>query len=223
MRGGRRSITGQRVQRPLIRIGIVDDHPVFRLGLRRALEREADIEIPWEIGSATELDVVMRRNPVDIVLMDIFLGEGQDGIAATRGITSKWPHVAVAVITASLDERNVLASARAGADMFLSKAMPVAEIVNSIRRLAASRPPRPRTASIHPGSALAADRISGLSRRQRQVLQELRQGHTNREIGKRLGISTATVNKHVHEVLTALHVRNRTQAAGYTFVNGSDV
>src|ERR1700731_466649 len=73
---------GQR--RPAIRIGIVDDHPVFRLGLKRALERESDIDISWEMGSAGNLDAVMRKTPVDVILMDIYMGAGKDGVAATR-------------------------------------------------------------------------------------------------------------------------------------------
>jgi len=198
----------------VIRIGIVDDHPVFRLGLKRALERESDMEIPWEMGSPATLDAVMRKTPVDVILMDVFMGPGKDGIAATREVMERWPEVKVAVISASLDERVAPASKRAGAQMFLPKSMPVSEMVGSIRKLAAAitggslrrgKPARPVQAS--PG------RIDGLSPRQRQVLDHLRLGRTNRDIAARLGISIGTVNKHVHAVLTVLQVSNRTQAA----------
>lgn len=207
------AIAGVGQRRPAIRIGIVDDHPVFRLGLKRALDREIDIEIPWEIGSAGELDAAMRRAPVDVILMDIYMGNGKDGIAATREVTEKWPNVKVAVISASLDERSVTASARAGAGAFLPKAMPVAEMVTSIRRLAAGRQVVPRPSARSPRRAERRHgRIDGLSPRQRQVLDELRDGRTNKEIAARLGISIGTVNKHVQSVLTVLNVRNRTQA-----------
>jgi DNA-binding NarL/FixJ family response regulator len=200
----------------------VDDHPVFRLGLKRALERETDIDITWEMGSATNLDVVMKKTPVDVILMDIYMGAGKDGVAVTREVTEKWPEVRVAVISASLDMRVAPASKRAGADMFLSKAMPVAEMVSSIRRLAAANSSgarnrgRPRKA---PGST---GRINGLSPRQRQVLEQVRLGRTNREIAARLSISIATVNKHVHEVLSVLKVRNRTQAAALAGQDNGD-
>ncbi|HVS50155.1 MAG TPA: response regulator transcription factor [Candidatus Dormibacteraeota bacterium] len=206
------AVAGQR--RSAIRIGIVDDHPVFRLGLKRALERESDIDITWEMGSAANLDAVMRRTPVDVILMDIFMGKGKDGIAATRELTERWPDVKVAVISASLDTRIGAASTRAGADMFLPKAMPIAEMVSSIRRLVAGSSKRSRTITAPATrSNGSSGRIGGLSPRQRQVLEHLRLGRTNREIASRLGISIGTVNKHVHEVLTALKVRNRTQAA----------
>jgi DNA-binding NarL/FixJ family response regulator len=213
-----------------IRIGIADDHPVFRFGLKLALERESDFEIGWEVGSASNIDAAMRRAPVDLILMDIYMGPGKDGIAATRDVIERWPGVAVLVISASVDERSVLASTRAGADGFLPKAMPVSEMVKAIRRLAADNSRgrlginAPVERRVRSGSKPAVSRpkverrIGGLSPRQRQVLDEVRQGRTNRDIAQHLGVSIATVNKHVHEVLKILKVTNRTQAAAATRV-----
>jgi DNA-binding NarL/FixJ family response regulator len=165
----------------------------------------------------------MTKTPVDVLLMDVYMGSGKDGMAATREVTEKWPEVKVAVISASLDERVAPASKRAGADVFLPKAMPVAEMVSSIRLLAAGNSTRAhrgaRSARPAPG---ANGRIGGLSPRQRQVLDHLRLGRTNREIAARLGISIGTVNKHVHEVLTVLKVRNRTQAVAAGRRDNSD-
>jgi two-component system, NarL family, response regulator LiaR len=181
--------------------------------LKRALERESDVDITWEMGSLTGLDSAMTKTPVDVILMDVYMGSGDDGMAATRQLVEKWPEVRVAVISASVDARVGPASKRAGAHAFIPKAMPVSEMVSAIRRLAVAIPagstngPRPRRAT-GPKS-----RIGGLSPRQRQVLEQIRIGRTNREIAARLSISIATVNKHVHEVLTVLKVRNRTQAA----------
>ncbi len=207
-------------------IGIVDDHPVFRMGLRQALERQPDLTVLWELPSATNLDAQLRRTPVDVVLMDLFMGRGKDGIAATRELTERWPQVKVVVISASVDESGIAASDRAGADGFLTKDLPVAEMVSSIRELAGKASRRRRVAgdkleSVSRGGSAKRSRsqnralagIERLSPRQRQVLDELRTGRTNREIAERLGISIATVNKHVHEVLSTLNVRNRTQAA----------
>lgn len=211
--------------RQSISIGIVDDHPVFRMGLKKALEREPDLKVLWELPSASNLDDQLRRTPVDVVLMDLLMGRGKDGIAATKEVVERWPRVKVVVISASVEETSVLASSRAGADGFLPKDLPVAEMVASIRQLATgsvsgrrvtadlleaiARNPKRRPAKGGRGQMAG---VESLSRRQRQVLDELRQGRTNREIAERLGISTATVNKHVHEVLAALKVRNRTQA-----------
>jgi two-component system, NarL family, nitrate/nitrite response regulator NarL len=208
-----------------IRIGIVDDHPAYRLGLKRALETESDFNITWELGSASNIDAQMRRAPVDLILMDLYMGSGKDGLAATRDVMERWPGVKVVVISASEDERNPLASTRAGADGFLPKAMPLSEMIRSIRRLAngdvrgrrvgttATERRRLPNAKSTTTTPKVAGRIGGLSARQRQVLDELRHGRTNREIAEHMGISIATVNKHVHEVLKALKVRNRTQAA----------
>jgi DNA-binding NarL/FixJ family response regulator len=221
--GGLGSIGRAGQRRSAIRIGIVDDHPVFRLGLKRALERESDFDITWEMSSAGNLDAVMRKTPVDVILMDIYMGAGKDGVAATREVTQNWPEVRVAVISASLDARMAPASKRAGAHMFIPKALPVAEMVSSIRRLVASnstgshngaKPARPTNG--------AHGRIGGLSPRQRQVLEQVRLGRTNREIAARLSISIGTVNKHVQQVLTVLKVRNRTQAAAAAAQDVSD-
>jgi two-component system response regulator NreC len=207
-------------------VGIVDDHPIFRLGLKKALERETDLTIEWELGSALNLDATMRREPVDVVLMDLYMGAGKDGIAATRELAERWPEVTVAVISASVDDRSVAASLRAGASAFLPKAMPVSEMAASIRRLAnssesASGTSRRRNSSAqavsaksrHAGRIHTSAAAKGLSYRQQEVLEEMRLGRTNREIAARLGISISTVNKHVHQILGVLKVRNRTQAA----------
>ena len=195
---------------------------MFRLGLKRALERESDIDVTWELGSVTGLDTAMSKSPVDLILMDVYMGAGVDGMTATRQVVEKWPDVRVAVISASVDVRVGTASKRAGAQMFIPKAMPISEMVRSIRRLAAANPAVP-TNGARPRSASAVrGRIGGLSPRQRQVLEQVRLGRTNREIAARLGISIATVNKHVHEVLTVLKVRNRTQAAAAVDQEGRD-
>src|ERR1700694_4900054 len=65
------------------RLGIIDDHPVYRLGLRRALQRQPDLSIVWDLGSARELAGKLKQGPVDVVLMDLNLGGGVDGVAAT--------------------------------------------------------------------------------------------------------------------------------------------
>ena len=174
---GARIAAGQEVR--TIRIGIVDDHPVFRLGLKRALERESDFDIAWELSSAHNIDAMVRRTPVDVILMDIYMGSGKDGIAATKDVMERWPGIRVVVISASVDERSVLASARAGAHGFLPKSMPVPDMVKSIRRLAADDTRRRQTGDVPierrrssrsksaPLVSKVSARIGGLSPRQR--------------------------------------------------------
>jgi DNA-binding NarL/FixJ family response regulator len=203
------------LRRGRVRIGIVDDHPVFRLGLARALERQPDLEITWELSSAVNLTAMMQKTPVDVLLIDVYLRADTDGIAATRDVRARWPDVKVAAMSASVDSQVSTASKRAGASVFLPKALPVSEIVAAIRKLV-DVPRKGRSDMRGSGSRVDA----GLSPRQRQVLEYLRVGRTNKEIAARLGVSVATVNKHVHEVLSALGVRNRTQAAALAHAKG---
>jgi two-component system response regulator DegU len=208
-----------------ILIGIVDDHPMYRMGLRRALDREADLNVIWELPSPDHIDEQLRRLPVDLILMDVSMGKGKNGIEATRDLSERWPWVKVVIISAGDDESQVSASSQAGAEGFLAKDLPISDMVSSIRRLAGDwssgrratgdlleamhRDTRPSSLR---GKGRPTAGIESLSRRQRQVLDELRQGRTNREIAESMGISVGTVNKHVHDVLTALKARNRTEA-----------
>jgi DNA-binding NarL/FixJ family response regulator len=198
-----------------IRIGIVDDHPVFRLGLKRAFEREADLDVVWELGSTTDLMATLASSRVDVVLMDLDLGPEQDSLAATRTLIQRYPRVKVIIISASLEGDAAAAAKAAGAVAYLPKDLPVPETITAIRGLAAER-----VGTIVFGDFLAARYVTakketsrhGLTRREQEVLAEIRRGRTNREIASKLGVSIATVNKHVQQVLKKLQVRNRSQA-----------
>lgn len=200
----------------MIRVGIVDDHPVFRLGLMRSLEREPGLTVAWDVGSANELFQILPVQPVDVVLMDLYLGPGQDGLVTTQAIRETYAGVKVIIVSASLDWETATASRTAGACGYLPKDLPIADMVAAIRALA----------SPNLGKLAFADHLSspsgahatiwrsrhGLTKREHEVLDELRLGHTNREIAMRLHVSITTVNKHVQKVLKKLSVRTRAQA-----------
>jgi DNA-binding NarL/FixJ family response regulator len=201
----------------MIRLGIIDDHPVFRLGLRKAFDRQADLKVMWDLGNATLLLETLEATPVDLVLMDLDLGPGEDGLIATRQIKKARADVKVVAISASMDTETVAAARRAGASGYLAKDLPVADMLAAIRNL--SRPGGGGgTLFINPAAGGAANGASswtslrGLTRREHEVLGELKRGRTNREIAARLGVSVTTVNKHVQQVLKKLHVTNRGQA-----------
>jgi DNA-binding NarL/FixJ family response regulator len=197
----------------LIRLGIVDDHPVFRLGLRRSFERQRDLKVMWDLGGATNLLETIKAAPVDVVLMDLDLGPNQDGFTAIRSLQEAKPKPRVVVITASMDAVNVAASKRVGASGYLAKDLPVADLVAAIRQLAA---PGAKLAVfghlLTDGNGRAWSGVRGLTKREQEVLGELNRGRTNREIAMSLGVSVTTVNKHVQQVLKKMHVRNRGQA-----------
>jgi two-component system, NarL family, response regulator len=200
----------------MIRLGIVDDHPIFRAGLRRVFEREADLAVIWELGSVSELQHLLASKPVDVLLMDLNLGPDQDALAATRAVRESYANIKVIVISALLDWEAVAASRQAGACGYLPKDLAVVDMVAAIRGLV--RPVVGALAYDDPLSARsensARHRFSrhGLTKREQEVLAELRRGQTNRQIASRLGVSISTINKHVQQVLKKLQVRTRGQA-----------
>jgi two-component system NarL family response regulator len=147
----------------------------------------------------------VERHPVDVVLMDVQLGPGPGGLEATSALMAKWPSLTVIVLSGSLDPMTREQASAAGAAGFLSKDVNASELISSVRRFANGE----ATLSKRPDDGQLV-----LSKRERQVLAEVRRGRTNREIAKTLGVSTTTVNKHVQQILKKLRVTNRVQAAG---------
>ncbi len=175
-----------------------------------------DIILTWELGSATELMHRLATSPVDAVLMDLNLGPDQDSLASTRALIQRHPGVRVIVLSALLDPEAAAAAKSAGASGYIPKDLAVSETVAAIRAIVATPV----------GDIVFADFLTtrnganrarvvsnhGLTRREQEVLTELGRGRTNRDIASKLGVSTATINKHVQQVLKKLRVRNRGQA-----------
>jgi DNA-binding NarL/FixJ family response regulator len=152
--------------------------------------------------------------------MDINLGGPVDGVQATDRIVGAWPELKVILISGFADERRLVAAREAGAAGFLPKDLGADEMVEAIVRIVSRTLPRPGDAI--PSRGQLTGPVTGspplnafetLSPREREVLGELRWARTNREIGERLGVSTTTVNKHVHQILRKLGLRNRAEAA----------
>jgi DNA-binding NarL/FixJ family response regulator len=203
----------------MIRVGIVDDHPTFRLGLTRLLQRERDLKVAWELGSLSELQSLMASDPVDVVLMDLGLGDGEDSLAATRALVTK-SRARVLFISAALDPGAVAAVRRSGASGYVPKDLPLAEVVAAVRRAAGATRRSGFTDllagrdGLHGHSGSVRER---LTKREHEVLRELRRGFTNKEMASRLGVSVPTINKHVQKVLKKLHVRNRAAAVAIQY------
>jgi DNA-binding NarL/FixJ family response regulator len=199
----------------LIRVGIVDDHPVFRFGLRRSLEREPDLKVAWEAARASEALKRVPTDEVDVVLMDLDLGPNEDALGTTRAITERYRPVKVIVVSATLEWEAAAAARSAGASGYLRKDTAIPDMVAAIRRLALETDGPSDFGEVEPvritEKTTWAER-QGLSARERQVLDELCRGSSNREIAATLHVSTSTVNKHVQHVLMKLQVRTRGQA-----------
>ncbi|MHB8612355.1 MAG: response regulator transcription factor [Candidatus Dormibacteraceae bacterium] len=193
-------------------MGIVDDHPTFRVGLRRLLEQEHELTVAWDMGTLSEMDDAMAANPVDTVLMDLSLGPNEDSLAATRRLVDKKSGIKVIVISASFDPDAVTAARQAGAVGYLPKDLPAADMVAAVKTLALESTDHRAFADFAIGRKSTPHASYGLTKRELEVVFELRRGRTNREIALDLGVSIPTVNKHVQQVLKKLHVRNRAQA-----------
>ncbi len=209
-----------------IRLVICDDQEMVRSGLRMLLEAEPDLEV---IGEAADgraaVERVVRLEP-DVVLMDIRMPEF-DGLEATRRILAQRPSSRVVVLTTFDEDSHLWDTMRAGACGFLLKTAPAEQLVLAIRTAAAgdglidpSVTRRVIAAFASRGATTAPAALDELTEREREVLQELARGRTNREIAESFVVSDATVKTHVARVLMKLQLRDRVQAVVFAYEHG---
>jgi DNA-binding NarL/FixJ family response regulator len=207
-----------------IRALIVDDHPIMRLGLRRALEGVADIEVVGEAaGGRAALDLLALTGP-DVVLTDLVMPE-MDGVELIAALKTEHPAVRAIALTAFSDEERVVAAVRAGADGFLVKDVSAEELAGAVRIVHAGQPYLNAVAARHlVGAAVRPEPGNGrLTEREREVLALVAAGLTNRRIAAALGIAEKTVSVHVSRLLAKLSLTSRTQAALYAAQMGLTV
>lgn len=198
----------------MIRVHVVDDHPIVRQGLVTVLGDEPDFEVSGSSGSAEAALLAVARERPDIVLLDLEL-PGTDGVAAIPRLLDACPSARVVVFTAYGADERVVGAIRSGAQGYLLKGASTAEIAQAIRTVAAGESHlQPRVAATlmdelrHPRRDGA-----GLSPREREVLRLVVDGRSNKEIARAMGISERTVKFHVTALLTKLDADNRAQAA----------
>ena len=213
-----------------IRVVIVDDHQVVRLGLRTFLDLQDDIEVVGEAGDGlAAIDLASRLQP-DVVLMDILMPR-LDGIAATRRIKEAEPGIGVIALTSFAGDDQVLPALEAGASSYLLKDVTPEELVEAIRAVHRGEPrlhpdalrkvmeaamgARPDDAQPQP-AAEAGD----LTERELEVVALVAQGRSNREIADAFVISEKTVKTHIGHVLAKLGLKDRTQLAIYALKHG---
>jgi DNA-binding NarL/FixJ family response regulator len=208
-----------------IRILLVDDHPVVRVGLRAVLEIEPDLEVVGDADTVDRALVAASRLRPDLILLDVMLPDGS-GIEACREIHQTNPNIRVLMLTSFGDETAVIAAMMAGASGYLLKNAPRADLLAAIRavaggatlldpavaRLVQQRLTNPPTA--------AAGAPGGLSEREREVIALVAAGLTNVEIGERLDISDKTARNHVSNILVKLGLARRSEAAAYAVRHG---
>ncbi len=205
-----------------IRVALVDDHRVVRRGLRSYLESFPDLEVVGEASSGEEVLRALASWAPDVVVMDLLMPGGIDGIETTRRARAAHPSVQVVALTSYTDAPRVVAALRAGAIGYVRKDADPEVLLASVR--AASR-----GQSLLDAAAAAAvlqeagkDSTPGteLTDREQEVLRQLVLGRTNREIAELLVVSNETVKTHVANILTKLQLAHRTQVAIYALKRG---
>jgi DNA-binding NarL/FixJ family response regulator len=195
----------------MIRVLVVDDHPVVREGLVAVLEDAADLEVVATAGSAEEAVALAARVKPDVVLLDLEL-PGMDGTAAIPRLAAAAPGARVLAFTAYGTEERVLSTLQAGARGYLLKGAPAEEIVRAIRAVHSGE--TPLAARIAGGVVAAAGtrRRGTLTAREREVLRLVAAGRSSKHIARALSITERTVKFHIASILNKLGAENRAQA-----------
>jgi DNA-binding NarL/FixJ family response regulator len=194
---------------------IVDDHEVVRVGLRTLLGRRRDFTVVGAAGTGAEAVTLAGRTRPDVVVMDVRM-PGENGIEACREIRSHLPETKVLMLTSYADEDAVLASILAGASGYLLKDTTGQDLAEAILRVAAGASLLDPAVTGLVLSRIKADRglaTGGLSDRERQILELIAQGKTNREIGEVLFLAEGTVRNLVSGILAKLGAGSRAEAA----------
>ncbi|WP_308796442.1 response regulator transcription factor [Agromyces silvae] len=194
----------------MIRVLLADDHPVVRAGIRALLDAEPDLLVAEEAGTAAEAVELAVARDVDLVLMDLQFPGDLQGAEATRRIRASVGAPQVLVLTNYDTDADILGAIEAGASGYLLKDAPPAELVAAVRAAAAGETALAPAVSSRLRAARAADHQ--LTVRETEVLTLVAAGRSNRDIGRALFLSEATVKSHLVHIFAKLRVGSRTAA-----------
>jgi DNA-binding NarL/FixJ family response regulator len=203
-----------------IRVGVVDEQPLFRDGVVYNLQAHSDIEVVGQGSSANDAIRIVNESVPDVIILDLSVQGG--GINAVERIAMLYPMVKILVLTAATDEEQVCMALKRGARGYLLKGASASELLKTVRLLfqgecyVSPNLAAKLLTSFGQGQAATAkqrDRFSELSNREEQILSRLVQGLSNKEIGNKLDLSEKTIKHYVTNILQKLQVRNRVEAA----------
>lgn len=204
----------------MIKVLLVDDHEMVRIGVSAYLSTQPDIEVVGQGANGQEgIELALSLRP-DIILMDLVM-DGMDGIEATRQIIKEWPEAKIIIVTSFIDDEKVYPALEAGATSYLLKTSRAADIAEAVL-------------STYNGQSVLEPQVTGkmmsrmkqkntrplheeLTNRELEVLLLMAEGKTNQEIADELFIALKTVKTHVSNILSKLDVQDRTQAVIYAF------
>lgn len=209
-----------------IKVLIVDDHKLFRQGLRSLMSTRDDIvEVVGEAATAAEAIKLTEQLHPNVVLMDIFMPD-VNGLEATREIKKRFPDVAVVILTSSEKDSHLFEAVRADAAGYLLKNLDADELFNMLQGVAKGEAAMTRAMASRVLKGIARQKIGGqseldtLTERESMVLHLVAQGESNPQIAEKLSISVNTVKTHLSNVLKKLQLDNRAQAAAYAVEHG---
>jgi two-component system, NarL family, response regulator DevR len=204
-----------------LKLMLVDDHEVVRMGLRMLLEQVADVEVVAEAGSAEEAIRLCAIHQPDVVIMDIRMPPGRSGIDACRTIVQRWPKTQVIMLTSFANDELIVDAIQAGAVGYVLKQVGTGELIraiNAAREGAALLDPsvtRRVLAMMRQHGENKRNPFQDLTEREVDVLRLLAEGKSNADIAASLVLSDKTVRNHISVILDKLHVTNRVEAATY--------
>jgi NarL family two-component system response regulator LiaR len=208
-----------------ISVMIVDDHEMVRQGASSYLEAQPDISVVAQAGSGEEAVKLAQEFVPNVVLMDLVM-PGMDGVEATRKVKDVSPRTQIIILTSFHQDEYIFPALQAGAISYLLKDVKASELVEAIRRAARGE------ATLHPKIAARviktfrnldpeeATPFITLTEREMEVLKLIAKGNSNEKIAEQLVISMGTVKGHVSNILSKLHLVDRTQAAAYAWQEG---
>jgi two-component system, NarL family, response regulator LiaR len=209
----------------LIRVCLVDDHAVVRQGVRAFLAAQADMVVVGEAGSGPEALALITEQVPDVVLLDLVM-PGMDGVELARHFKHISPQTHIVVLTSFLEDEHIFPAIRAGALSYLLKDAGAEEIAEAVRKAARGEVVlHPRVAArvmqeLQGGRRTNPNPLAELSNREFDVLRLIAEGLNNAQIAERLVISEGTVKSHVNNILSKLHLADRTQAAIFAWREG---
>lgn len=210
-----------------IRVLLVDDHTLFRSGVKSLLERNADFDVVGEAGDGLEGIKRARSLKPDVVLLDLHM-RGVSGLEAVKVIAEEMPEVHVLMLTVSEDAQDLMDALRAGASGYLLKNIETDSLTDAIRRAAIGESvvSQQMTAKLiqgvrnPPKLASATQERDRFSPRERDILDSLAHGESNKEIARKLDLAESTVKIHVQNIFKKLSMSSRVQVALYAVEHG---
>lgn len=199
-----------------IRILIADDHPMFREGIVQSLASEKDFAIIGQASNGKNAIKMAKELLPDVLLLDITMPD-QDGITIAKKISAAFPVIQIIMLTASENEDDLMKALKAGARGYVLKGISANELVKVVRTIVAGgtyiSPDMANMILFELSQPSQPDPLSELSDKEKEILNLVAKGYTNREIGAQIHLSEKTIKHYMTNILQKLHVRSRVEAA----------